>query len=148
MLVVTVAGAAPAADWSGDRAIFTAEAARTSWTGLYRSGATPWTPALDDALALEKALPDYIRSELARQRPAAAKSKPPLWERAKTYKRQYFGVRTARRRTVYANFFCADHGKNWRIEPIVVKDGGDCYFRVEYDVDKRTFSTLVINGEA
>jgi len=107
----------------------------------------PWTPALDDALALEKALPDHLRRELAGQR-RDPKSKPPLWERARSYKRQYVGVQTKGRRVVFANFFCNDFGRNWRTEPIVVHDGGDCYFTVEYDVDKGTFSKLMINGEA
>lgn len=148
-LVVSAARAAAAADWSEERAIFTAEAARKSWASLYRfrSGSTPWTPALDDVLALEKALPDYIRGEFTRQR-RQLKSKNPLWERAKTYKRQYVGIRYKARRAVYANFFCTDFGVNWRTEPIGVDDGGDCFFTVEYDVDKGTFSNFIVNGKA
>jgi hypothetical protein len=147
-LVVTAAAAAPAGGWSDDRVIIPAEAARKSWAWLYRSGATAWTPALEDALALEKGLPDYMRRELARQR--YPKGKPPLWQRAKTYKRQYVGFRTKERRVAFANFFCDELGTNWRTltEPFDVDDGGDCYFSVEYDVDKRTFSHLLINADA
>lgn len=148
MLALNVAAnAAPTASWSDERAIFTAEAARKSWSWLYRSGATPWTPRLDDVLALEKALPDHLRHELARQRSAGTK-KSPLWDRAKTYKRQYVGVRSKERRAVFANFFCNAWRPDWRAEPVVVHDGGDCYFTVEYDVDNGTFSRLMINGEA
>ena len=148
MLGLNVAAtAAPTASWSDERTIVSAEAARKSWTWLYRSGATPWTPALDDVLALEKALPDYLGRELTRQRSAPTK-KSPLSERAKTYKRQYVGVRSKGRRAVFANFFCNAWRHDWRTEPVVVHDGGDCYFTVEYDVEKGTFSNLMINGEA
>ena len=148
LLVVNEVDAAAAAGWSDDRAIFTAEAAREKWVVFSGSTATAfWTPALADVLALEQRLPDYIRRELGRER-GQLKRKQPLWERAKTYKRQYVGGRQKERRFVFANFFCNDFGKSWRTEPIFVKDGGDCYFSVQYDVDKRTFSQLLINGEA
>ena len=157
-LLVTMGSASQSASWSQDRAIIPAETARKQWAWLYRSGATPWTPALADVLALEKGLPDYIRHELNRQRrdpnrdpDSDPRSKNPLWERAKRYKRQFVGVQSEGakgRRTVFANFFCNDWGRNWRTEPISVDDGGDCYFTVEYDVGKGTFSNLSINGEA
>jgi hypothetical protein len=149
VLAVSVATAAPAATWSEERAIFTAEAAQKSWPALFRSGATPWTPARADVLALEQRLPEYMRVELDRQaraRDYPIDKKNPLWERAKTYKRQYVGIRRQKQRIVYANFFCNASGSNWRTTPVDVDDGGDCYFQVEYDVDKRTFADLSLNG--
>jgi hypothetical protein len=151
MLAVSAATAAPAATWSDERAIFTAEAARKSWGSLFRSGETPWTPELADALALERRLPAYMRVELDRQaraRDFPIDKKNPLWERAKTYKRQYVGVRRQKQRIIYANFFCDASGSNWRSTRVDVDDGGDCYFQVEYDVDKRTFADLSLNGSA
>ena len=147
LLLAAASAVAPAATWSTERAIFTAEVARKQWPWLYRAGATPWTPAAADVEALEQRLPDHLRAALARQRPARG-GKAPLWERAKTYKRQYVGVRRDGRRIVFANFFCRAWKEDWRTEPIVVEDGGDCYFQVEYDVDKASFSNLQINGEA
>jgi hypothetical protein len=100
-------------------------------------------------LALERRLPDYMRAELDRQARAydyPRDKKNPLWERAKTYKRQYVGVRRQKRRIIYANFFCDASGSNWRTTRVDVDDGGDCYFQVEYDVDKRTFADLSVNG--
>jgi hypothetical protein len=146
-LAVGASAVAAAATWSADRAIFTAEAARTKWSCLFRAGATPWTPAAGDVDALEQRLPDHLRAALPRQRPARG-GKAPLWERATAYKRQYVGVRRDGRRIVHANFFCDAWKKDWRTEPIVVLDGGDCYFQIEYDVDKASFSNLQINGEA
>ena len=147
MLASNVAAAtAPPAPWSDQRVIFTAELAQKTW-GRHAGSNAFWTPALADVLALEQRLPDFLHAQLDRQlRPSAGKD--PLWERAKTYKRQYLGVRPKGRRVVFANFFCRDFGKDWRTEPVVVKDGGDCYFSVDYDVDKGSFSNLMINGEA
>jgi len=149
--LVLAATAAPAATWSDDRAIFTAEAAQKAWGSLFRAGATPWTPDLADVLVLEQRLPGYMRVELDRQARARdwpIDKKNPLWERAKTYKRQYVGIRRKKQRIIYANFFCDASGTNWRTTRIDVDDGGDCYFQVEYDVDKRTFADLSVNGSA
>jgi hypothetical protein len=147
LLAVDASAVTPAATWSADRVIFTAEAARDKWSSLFRAGATPWTPAAGDVDALEQRLPDHLRAALPRPRPARG-GKAPLWERAMTYKRQYVGVRRDGHRIVHANFFCNAWRRDWRTEPIVVLDGGDCYFQVEYDVDKASFSNLMINGEA
>jgi hypothetical protein len=151
VLAVRAATAAPATNWSDDRVIFTAEAARKSWGSLFRPGTTAWTPALADVLALERRLPEYMRVELdrqARQRDWPMDKKNPLWDRAKTYKRQYVGVRRQKQRIIYANFFCDPLGTDWRITPVEVDDGGDCYFQVEYDVEKRSFADLSLNGSA
>lgn len=142
------APAAPAAFRAEDRAIFTAEAAAKQWPWLFRAGATPWTPTVADAEALEQRLPDYLRRELAPRYGARKPKSPPLWERISGYKRQLVGIDRKGRRTIYANFFCSAWNKDWRTEPIVVNDGGDCYVQAEYDVEKKTFSNMMINGEA
>ena len=150
-LLLLVSGAAaaapPSATWSADRAIFTAEVALKKWV-RYRGSTAFWTPSLSDALALEKALPDYLRRHLSRQDRLASDKKEPLWERAKRSKRQYVGVHLEGRRIVYANLFCEAFGSDWRSERVDVDDGGDCYFQVEYDVDKATFANLMVNGGA
>ena len=129
--------------------IFTAEAARKVWARLLRPPAgPPWTPALADVRALEQRLPDYLRRHLPPGYWEFHSKDRPLWERAPGYKRQYVGIRKNGRRAIYANFFCDDDSPNWRTTPVDVDDGGDCYFQVEYDVDKATFSDLSINGDA
>ena len=51
---------------------------------------------------------------------------------------------------IYANFFCElfSFQPNWHVVPVSVDDGGDCYFSVEYDVKRGTFSNLMVNGSA
>jgi len=54
-----------------------------------------------------------MRVELDRQARARdwpIDKKNPLWERAKTYKRQYVGIRRKKPRIIYANFFCDASG--------------------------------------
>jgi len=131
-----------------DRVIFTAEAARKVWARLLRPPAgPPWTPALADVRALEQRLPNYLRHHLPPGYWEFHSKDRPLWERAPGYKRQYVGIRRNGRRAIYANFFC-DAGPSWRTAPVDVDDGGDCYFQIEYDVDKAAFSDLSINGDA
>ena len=152
--LLLAAGAAAAATPSTfrdeDRVIFTAEVALKEWSGMFRAPAAFWTPALADALALEQRLPDYLRRKVPPQyrRRGWKPPSPPLWERAPSYKRQFVGIRPKGRRVIYANFFCEGSEDYWRTRPVSVDDGGDCYFQVEYDVDKRTFSELQINGDA
>jgi hypothetical protein len=47
-----------------------------------------------------------------------------------------------------ANFFCDVFGLDIETEPVVVEDGGDCYFRVTFDPERGRFSDLDVNGEA
>jgi hypothetical protein len=154
LLLAVDAAAAPAtpaapAFRAEDRVIFTAEAARKVWAQLLRPPAgPPWTPALAHVQALEKRLPDYLRHHLPPEYLEFHWKERPLWERAPGYKRQYVGIRRNGRRAIYANFFCDNNSPNWRTIPVDVDDGGDCYFQIEYDVDKATFSDLSINGDA
>jgi hypothetical protein len=38
--------------------------------------------------------------------------------------------------------------RDWHLWPVVVEDGGACYFQVEYDVESQRFSRLSVNGYA
>lgn len=100
-----------------------------------------WTPAPEDVLALEAGLAVFLRE-------AAADRSPDLWEKQVTYKRQYAGIVSEGRRLIYANFFCGEKTADWQHAPVVVLDGGDCFFQLTYDVESRTYQSLTINGEA
>jgi hypothetical protein len=126
------------------RAIFDAAAARAAWGFFISRGTEAWTPTAADVDKLEAALPAL----LDRERPPA-ESRPPSWRRAAHYKRQYFGYVKHRRRFIHANFFCSvPSGVDWRLTPVVTKDGGDCYFNVDYDPRTGQFSNLQVNGVA
>jgi hypothetical protein len=129
-----------------DRAIFDAGATRKS-SGLVDAlaKAEAWTPTLADVLALEQKLPGHLRENYESRR------KEPLWKRAPGYKRQYLGITRQGRRVIHANLFCQVPGSrvsDWHTVAVVVEDGGDCYFSIEYDVQRGTFRDLRVNGEA
>ena len=65
------------------------------------------------------------------------------------YKIQFFGYTDKdNKKILWANFFCNDHGRNWKKEPIFVKDGGNCYFNVKVNLDTKEVFDFIINGEA
>jgi hypothetical protein len=67
----------------------------------------------------------------------------------KDYRRQYVAVVTDKgERAVWVNFFCEDIGVEWRKEILTVKDGGNCFFELVIDVNKRKAYELSPNGEA
>jgi hypothetical protein len=151
---------------AADRAIFDQELSREKWGFMFRLPTGFWTPSLPEIMKMEERLPTYLREQLdaapasrrgARGRGAAGRrvapeppppAKPPLWKRAFAYKRQYVGLVKAGRHVIWGNFFCTPPRADWRHEPAMVDDGGDCYFQVEYDVDTGRFSGLMVNGEA
>ena len=104
-----------------------------------------WTPAEADVRAMEAALVPYLRDV---PEDAVGRVAPDLWERLPGYTRQYVGIVEEGRRLVFANVFCDAFGTDWAVEPIVVLDGGDCFFQVRYDVETGAFSGLIVNGEA
>jgi hypothetical protein len=102
-----------------------------------------WTPSEDDILKLEGEIAGYLRqnsNQFYRQ--------PPVWERLDEYQRQYIGLERGGRQIIYGNYFCNSEGINWRQELVIVEDGGECYFQVEYDVESGLFIKLLVNGEA
>ena len=102
-----------------------------------------WTPSVDNIFKLEEGLAEYLSqnsSQLFRQ--------PPVWERLDEYQRQYIGRERGDRQIIYGNYFCNNIGMDWRQTLVIVDDGGDCYFQVEYDVESGLFIELTVNGEA
>jgi hypothetical protein len=139
-------GKAPTPRRTG-RAIFDEELARKNWPGLLPSRREKfWTPSTDDVVALERRLPAFLLSQ-----PDGSNAREnDLWLRAPNYLRQYVGITRKGRRVVYANFFCSRSvtDPDWRVSPVIVLDGGACYFQVEYDVETGVFSRLMVNGYA
>lgn len=103
-----------------------------------------WVPSVDEILALEEQLVTY----LPQQQGAFDGLQAPIVERLSAYKRQYWGVFEKEKRLIVANFFCDASRYDWHEQEVRVIDGGDCYFRLKYDVEAGTFSDLVVNGSA
>ena len=100
-----------------------------------------WTPSDDDIHKLEENLVGYLS-----QNSSYFISQPPAWERLDEYQRQYVGLEREGRQIIYGNFFCDTMGMDWHETFVVVDDGGDCYFQIEFDVEDEMFIMLIVNG--
>jgi hypothetical protein len=153
LLAACSATAAPTAIPTPPRPAFFSSAA---WTGVivpaelgdmfYRSltGQTApryWTPGEAQINDLEKALPAYLRD-------AAQKRSADLWQKVAPYKRQYIGIVLDDQQLIYLNAMCSVDDDRWQTRPMIVMDGGDCFFNVTYDPASGQFSDLSINGNA
>jgi hypothetical protein len=102
-----------------------------------------WTPSVDDILNLEEKIVEYLS-----QNSSYFYRQPPVWERLHEYQRQYIGLERGGRKIIYGNYFCNSGGVDWRQKLVIMIDGGECFFQVEYDVESGFFIKLLVNGEA
>lgn len=68
-----------------------------------------------------------------------------------SYGRQYFGRMNDRLRTIEVIGFCTAFGHSeseLSKTPLMVLDGGTCFFRGEYDPDKKIFTSFYFHEEA
>ena len=67
----------------------------------------------------------------------------------KKYKRQYIAVANNKgEKEVWINCFCGDWDKDSRLNPVLVMDGGKCYFNLKINLTTKQSYDLMINGEA
>jgi hypothetical protein len=105
-----------------------------------------WTPALQDVRVFESGLPDYLRT-------LKPPEEPDLYRIVPDYKRQYEGLVLDGRRVLFVFFRCPSHTDDdyeseWSKHPMIVQDGGKCYFDIRFDIVTREYSELTFNGEA
>jgi hypothetical protein len=104
-------------------------------------GVRYWTPSESDVLMAENELVPFLQ-----------KSKDPrvaeILKTLKTYKRQYAGVILSDQKQIYINVLCETFALDWRRRPVVVSDGGPCYFNLRFSTDTKTFSDFYVNGRA
>lgn len=64
------------------------------------------------------------------------------------HQRQYVGYIENGERKLFVNGFCDSSGQDWHAEPILVADGGECYFTAIYNLDTSELERFTYNGEA
>ena len=97
-----------------------------------------WTPTTADVLQAEAGLAKHL-----------ARVAPALAVKYSGYTRQYTGFLLDGRRKIHMNFLCwGPETPGWRCAPVAVDDGGDCYFRIDYDLATGAYENLSINGGA
>lgn len=107
--------------------------------GFVNESSSFWVPTKDQILQAEEAIEKYLKDT----KPARS---PELWQKLSLYKRQYVGIVVDGHHRIYCNFYCNDAPLSDK--PVAVKDGGDCYFHFQYDIETKKFYNLSINGEA
>ncbi len=110
----------------------------SKWSFLNESNSF-WIPTKDQILEAEDAIEKYLKDKPPTQ-------SPKLWQKLTRYKRQYVGIVVGGSKRIYCNFYCDDRPLS--DAPVAVRDGGDCFFRVEYDIKERKPYNLLINGSA
>lgn len=109
------------------------------------SGRGPYSPTVDDLAAFDAALPKALENATFNHT-----TKVPLAQRAPDYKRQYIGyVDSKGEHWVHGSFHChvwpqPDFYKGY----ILVNDGEDCFFQIEFNVDTHETACLRVNGDA
>ncbi len=105
-----------------------------------------WTPTSADVREAESLLSAYLLT------PAAARvlrgTRIPA--ELRDYKRQYWGLIRQKEREIFIHFYHQDTpvvrtGK-WLLTTVSVAGGGDQYFHVVYDVQRKTFRDLRVNA--
>lgn len=99
-----------------------------------------WTPSAHDVAALEGAFDAAWAAD-----PAASNGD---YADPSEHLRQYVGVLSDGERLIHVNGFCDSLGTDWRTEPVIVADGGACFYQATWDVDRGEFLVLTVNGEA
>lgn len=65
-----------------------------------------------------------------------------------SYKRQYIAVLNQEgEKLVWVNCFCISYDNQWRYAPVMVKDGGSCYFNVTINLTQNKYYEFSVNGE-
>ena len=93
-----------------------------------------WSPSPAQMIAIEKLLPDLLRKNGQKLN-------------LSDY-RQYIGVTSHGKKLIYLNSFPSEVTKrlDWRTTAVVVCDGGDAFWGVEFDPADNTFHNLQFNG--
>jgi hypothetical protein len=129
-------------------AIVPEERASELWKGAKGSEAEGyWAPKKADVTKLEKGLAAYVK-----QAAGETELGPGLAEDLPGYKRQYVGFLEGGKKKIFVSFVCDGvlemMGLDWAAEPILVEDGGQCFFEVHFDVDSGQYEKLAVRGEA
>jgi hypothetical protein len=97
-----------------------------------------WTPTQKEIDAAGPAIIDFIKIKNEK-----------IYSNLDKYRCQYFGIYKDKRKRIYCNFFYfTDNTKNWKSNAVIVFDGGDAYFHLEYDMENKECLNFRVNGQA
>ena len=95
-----------------------------------------WTPTAEQIIKVQPSLLKYIE-----------KSNKIIYNNINNYRCQFFGIIVNEKKRIYCNFFwITDFYKDWQTKPVIVDDGGNHYFQLEYDVKTGKCLNFSVNG--
>ncbi len=104
---------------------------------------------------LSKAVKEYNKkqemkfNELNLKNPELSFKKEDFLIELKTYKRQYIAITNRLgEKEVWVNCFCSLYDSSWKTEPVMVNDGGNCFFNIKINLKKKRFYEFRVNGNA
>ena len=105
-----------------------------------------WTPTEADVREAERLLPEYLDSRDA----ALALRGSRIRAELERYKRQYWGVIRGGQRDILIHFYHVDtdvgRKQLWLRGMLAVAGGGDHFFRITYQMQRKRFAMLQINA--
>lgn len=137
-LFVFTAQAAPSLNWQAYGVILKGQQAKALLRQCSR--ATPekvsaqWTPSKNQIDQLETKLSTY------------QKTLKTLNRLRSSFYRQYAGFIAGGRKIVYVNLFPKEPDSYWRSRAVVVCDGGEQFWGVEFEVETGQFVNAAFNG--
>jgi hypothetical protein len=138
LALLFTARAAPSANWQDSGAILSGENAKALLRQCSRIApekvTAQWMPTSDQIVRLEALLPAFKRGLKQPDAPLEA------------FYRQYAGFVAGGRKIVYINFFPKDTDPQWRSRAVMVCDGGERFWGVEFEVDRSRFVNAAFNG--
>jgi hypothetical protein len=127
--------------------IIPAEIAKKEATGYWYTQF--WTPTDRDIQDLEMRLPTFLKEEARRRSRDRDKNDPvEVGRNLKDSARQYIGVFWRGRKFIFVNGFPLHERFDWTRQFVLVSDGGSAFWSVLYDVERKTFEQLSVNGVA
>lgn len=111
-----------------------------------------WTPDAADIVKLESRWNHLSNLKRAYADGGRTHKLPDTPALITSYYRQYGGFTRRKRKLIYVSAFVAPHEKvspsdaDWRTQAVIICDGGEGVFGVEYDVKTGRFQHLVFNG--
>lgn len=100
-----------------------------------------WRPSKEEVLKGEAAIARYLMS-------CDSENMVKIAKKLSDYHRQCIGIVVNRQRRIFYSFICNGYKEGRTEKPFVVKDGGDCFFDIEYDLRSDKCDSLRLHGEA
>ena len=108
---------------------------------IFTSASTFWTPTTEQALEAEREIETYLKKD-------SKLHSADLWRKLSHYQRQYVGIFINGHKRIFCNFFHRFSPGELTQTPYIAFDGGESFFRIQYDLDDKKCYGFDANGNA